>query len=123
MLNKARPLHPINVRQSNGLHAQLINTNMDEADAVIEAMSEDYRGYKGDDLRQFLLIRNPTLSIKGIMLGQVESDVLVESTNDVFFAVELVDEAVKDLALDVFGRRVAGAVAGVGVGAGEEAWC
>lgn len=123
MLNKARPLHPINVRQSNGLHAQLINTNMDEADAVIEAMSEDYRGYKGDDLRQFLLIRNPTLSIKGIMLGQVESDVLVESTNDVFFAVELVDEAVEDLALDVFGRRVAGAVAGVGVGAGEEAWC
>lgn len=74
-------------------------------------------------LRQFLLIRNPTLSIKGIMLGQVESDVLVESTNDVFFAVELVDEAVEDLALDVFGRRVAGAVAGVGVGAGEEARC
>lgn len=78
-------------------------------------------------MRQFLLVRNPALSIKGIMLGQVESDVLVESANDVFFDVELVDEAVENLALDVFGRGISGAVAGVGaavaVGAGEKTWC
>lgn len=78
-------------------------------------------------VRQLLLVRNPALRIKGVMLGQVESDVLVEGANDVFFAVELVDEAVEDLALDVFGRRVSGAVAGVRadvcVGAGIETWC
>ncbi len=53
------------------------------------------------------------------MLGQVEGDVLVEGANDVFFDVELVDEAVEDLPLDVFGRRVPGAVAGVGADVGE----
>lgn len=78
-------------------------------------------------VRQLLLVRNSALRIKGVVLGQVESDVLVESANDVFFAVELVDEAVEDLALDVFGRRVSGAVAGVRadvcVGAGIETWC
>lgn len=61
------------------------------------------------------------------MLGQIESDVLVESANDVFLDVELIDESVEDRALDGFGRRVSGAVASVcaalGEGAGVEAWC
>ena len=78
-------------------------------------------------MRQFLLVRNPALGIKGIVFGQIESDVLVEGANDVLFDIELVDEAVEDLPLDVFGRRVPGAVAGVGadfgVGAGVEARC
>lgn len=78
-------------------------------------------------IRQLLLVRNPPLQIKRIMLGQVESDVRVESANDVFFNVELIDEAVEDAALHGFGRRVAGAVAGVGAAFGEdagvEAWC
>lgn len=162
MLNKACALHPINVRQRNWLLARLIHTHVDEANVVIEAVTEDYGRHKRNDcrdtrsqpfravrrataypqifqarqigcricsltVRQFLLVRNPALSIKGIMLGQVESDVLVERANDVLFDIELVDEAVEDLPLDVFGRRVPGAVAGVGadfgVGAGVEAWC
>ena len=53
------------------------------------------------------------------MLDQVEGDVLVESANDVFLDVELVDEAVEDLALDVLGRGVSGAVAGVGTPLGQ----
>lgn len=61
------------------------------------------------------------------MLGQVQSDVLVESADDVFFDVELVDESGEDFALDVLGRGVPGAVAGVaadvGVSARVEAWC
>ena len=78
-------------------------------------------------VRQFLLICNPALSIKGIVLGQIESDVLVESANDVFLDVELIDEPIEDLALDGFGRGLSGAVAGVcagiGEGAGIQAWC
>lgn len=78
-------------------------------------------------IHQFLLVRNPALGIKGIMLGQIESDVRVESANDVFLDVELIDESVEDRALDGFGRWVSGAVAGVcaafGEGAGVEAWC
>ena len=61
------------------------------------------------------------------MLDQVEGDVLVESANGIFFDVELVDEAVENLSLDVLGRRVSGAVAGVGAGVGHGArvktWC
>ena len=60
------------------------------------------------------------------MLDQIEGDVLVESANDIFLDVELVDEAVEDLALDVLGRGVSGAVAGVGTplgqGAGVKSW-
>lgn len=51
MLDQARPLHPVNVRQSNGLLARLIYTNVDEADAVVEAMSEDCGRYKRDDCK------------------------------------------------------------------------
>ena len=54
------------------------------------------------------------------MLDQVEGNVLVESANGVFLDVELVDEAVEDLALDVLGRGVSGAV--TGVGAGVKTW-
>ena len=68
-------------------------------------------------MRQFLLVRNAALSVEGVVLGQVEGDVRVEGADDVFFDVERVDEAVEDLALDVFGRGVAGAVAFVGAGA------
>ena len=71
--------------------------------------------------------------IKGIMLGQVESDVRVEGADDVFDYIQLVDEGIEDLALEVFGRRGPGAVSGVGadlaagigagIGAGIEARC
>lgn len=63
------------------------------------------------------------------MLGQIVSNVLVEGADDVLHDIQLVDECEEDLALDVFGRGDAGAVAGVGidfaagVGAGVEAWC
>ena len=63
------------------------------------------------------------------MLGQIVCDILVESADDVFHDIKLVNECEEDLALDVFGRGDPGAVAGVGidfaagVGAGVEAWC
>lgn len=63
------------------------------------------------------------------MLGQIERNVLVKGAKDIFLDVELVDEAVEDLALDVFGRRDTRAVGHVGtlafgsVGAGIEARC
>lgn len=161
MLNKTCPIHPVNVCQRNGFLVHLIDTHVDEADVVVEAVAEDYGGDKRNDckrtrsqlsrtvrrtsvcaglgrgsmhaeerlltVRQFLLVRYPALGIKGIVLGEIESDILVESANDVFFDVELVDEPVEDLALDVFGRRGTGAVAGVradvGIGAGVKAWC
>lgn len=174
MLNKTCAIHPVNICQGNGFLVHLIDTHVDEADVIIEAMTQNYRGNKRDDcqenpksaisaafekascpnrddekaaiflfghaessrkndaessltIHQLLLVRNPPLRIKRIMLGQVERDVLVESANDVFFDVELIDEAVEDLALDGFGRRVARAVAGVGAAFGEdagvEAWC
>lgn len=155
MLDNACPIHPVNVCQRNWLLVHLIDTHVDEADVVVEALAEDYVGHKRDNckrtrsqpfratrisscvrrgsdaeslltVRQFLLVRDPALSVKGIVLGQIESDVLVESANDVFFDVELVDESVEDLALDVFRRGVPGAVAGVradvGVGAGVKTW-
>ena len=66
------------------------------------------------------------------MLGQVESNVRVESTDDILHIIELVGESEEDLALVVFARRSSGAVggvggvnvaAGVGVGVGIEPWC
>lgn len=157
MLNNTCPIHPVNVCQRNGFLVCLIDTHVDEADVVIEALAEDHGGHKRDDCNhspgsqpfraasglfasvmrgrnaelltvgQLLLIWDPALRIEGIMLGQVESDVLVESADDVFFDVELVDESGEDFALDVLGRGVPGAVAGVaadvGVSARVEAWC
>ena len=146
MLDDACPVHPVNVRQRDRLLARLVDTHVDEADVVVEAVAEDGGGDEGDDcriglgvsvsapsdihtfrsrwvagssltVRQFLLVRNAALSVEGIVLGQVEGDVRVEGADDVFFDVERVDEAVEDLALDVFGRGVAGAVALVGAGA------
>lgn len=165
MLNDTRPIHPVNVCQRNGFLVRLIDTHVDEADVVIEALAEDDRGHERDDCNQekpfvsffsravsdlsakifharqecgefffpkltvgqFLLVRDPALGVEGVVLGQVEGDVRVEGADDVLFDVEPVDEAGEYLALDVFGRGVAGAVADVGagggVGPGVEAWC
>lgn len=52
MLNKARPIHPVNVRQRNGLLVCLIDAHVDEADVVVEAMAEDYGGHERNDCKR-----------------------------------------------------------------------
>lgn len=71
-------------------------------------------------IRQLDLIRDPPLSIERIVLRQIESNVLIESGNNVLLNIELVDERIENFALDVLWRRVPGAVAGVGVAAGAD---
>ena len=48
------------------------------------------------------------------MLGQVESNVRVESADDILLNIELVGEGEEDLSLVVFAGRGSGAVCGVG---------
>ena len=66
------------------------------------------------------------------MLGQIESNVRVESADNILLDIELIDESEEDLSLVVFARGGPGAVsgvgcinvaAGVGVGVGIEPWC
>lgn len=49
MLNKACAVHPVNVCQRDRFLVRLIDTHMDEADIVIEAVTEDYRRNIRDD--------------------------------------------------------------------------
>lgn len=71
-------------------------------------------------VRQLDLIRDSALLIEWIVLSQVESNVLVKGGNDILLNIQLLDERIEDFALDVLGRRVPGAVAGVGAGAGAD---
>lgn len=71
-------------------------------------------------IRQLDLVRDPPLLIERIVLRQIESNVLVKRGDDVLLDIELVDEGIEDFALDVLGRRVPGAVAGVAAGAGAD---
>ena len=58
MLNDASSIHPVNVRQRNGFLVRLIDTHVDEADIVVEALSEHRGGDERDDW-----IRAPGVSI------------------------------------------------------------
>lgn len=51
MLNKTRPIHPINVCQRNGFLARRIDTDVDEADIVVEAVAQDHGRNKRDDCK------------------------------------------------------------------------
>lgn len=49
MLNDAGPIHPVDVRQRNGFLVRLIDTHVDEADVVVEALSEHRGGDERND--------------------------------------------------------------------------
>ena len=49
MLNKACAVHPVNICQRDGFLVHLIDAHVDEADVVVEAVTEDYRRYERDD--------------------------------------------------------------------------
>ena len=68
--------------------------------------------------------------VKGVVLGQVEGNVLVKGTDDVLDDVKVIDEGEEDLTLDALWGGGSGAVAAIGgdltanVGAGArvETW-
>ena len=49
MLDNARAVHAVNVRQGNGLRAGFIDAHVDEADVVVETLAEHGGGDKRDD--------------------------------------------------------------------------
>lgn len=49
MLNDAGPIHPVDVRQRNGFLVRLVDTHVDEADVVVEALSEHRGGDERND--------------------------------------------------------------------------
>ena len=51
MLDNACPVHSVNVGQRNRLLARLVDTHVDEADVVVEAVAEDGGGDEGDDCK------------------------------------------------------------------------
>lgn len=75
MLNKACSVHPVNVCQRNGFLVHLIDTHVDEADVVIEAVAEHYRGDKRDDYKELgvstsTLFEEPLRSCAGSRRGR-----------------------------------------------------
>ena len=79
MLHNARPIHSIDIRQSNWLRQRiLINPQMDKPGVVVEVMSQNGAGYERDDVGQLCCIGITALRIEWIMLDQVKSDEISE---------------------------------------------
>ncbi len=118
VLHNTRPIHAVDIRQRNGRLICLINSHVCESNVVIKAHAKYGGWHEWDDVRELGGIGSAPLSVKGVVLGEVHGDVLVEGSDDILGDVEVVDEVEKDLALVCLGRWMAWAVGCCRVGPG-----
>lgn len=87
MLDNARPIHPINIRQRNRLRL-LINPDMDQPQIIIEVLPQNFKRSVGDDAAELGLVGGAALLVEGVVLNQVGGDVGVEGEGGVLGGVE-----------------------------------
>ena len=110
MLDDARTIHTIYIRQSNRLLPSLVDPDVGKSDIIVKTRPKDRRGYERNDLCEFLFVGDASLGIKRIMLGEIDGDVGVKGVYDILLHVELVDECQEDLSLSALWCWMTGAV-------------
>ena len=118
MLHNARPIHAINIRQRNRLRV-LVHPHVDKPDVAVKVLAENLEVGVRDNPRKLRSIGVPSLSIKGVVLDEVDVNVGVECFRGVLLGVKDLGEVEEDLLLFV-GVGVAGGTVGLFAASLEE---
>ena len=109
MLDNARSIHPIDIRQCRRL-GLFVNPQMNKPDIIIEAPAQDLEIGKRNDTVYVGLVGGTSLAIEGVVLDEVDVNVGFEGFGAVLFGVERIFECFEDLTLACFVGWAAGAV-------------
>lgn len=115
MLDNARPIHAIDIRERDGF-GRLVDPDVDQADIVIEVGAQHVEGGVGQDAVELGLVGGAALLVEGVVLDEVGGDVGFEGEGGVLGDVEGGDEGGEEGALLVGGGGGGGAVGAVGFG-------
>lgn len=95
VLYNASPVQTVNIGECHGAGV-LVHAHVDEADVVVEVVALHRETRERNDSLQLGGVGVAALGVEGVVLGQIDGDVVHESPRRVFVRVQLGHEVAED---------------------------